>query len=607
MSLKIPSRGLGRWAQELVNDCSTSQKERAQRGALFRNLFLTGDPNGTPQTYPKTNPYVEQLSAFLYSPVDLRYTINADDPGQPNERAMALAASRVLHAELRAGGVDMKIDQVVTQSLIKGKSFLQILFSRRPNGTCRFEPSVLQPELMGVLREDLPSLDAQEAFFFSTYITYGRFAQLVENHPDRDDLLKSARKYMRPTDAATTSPDKANFLKQVIVGGLNPYRTSEQGASGNQGLVNWLSGPAPTFDPEVLASLIRIDELWVQDAEMSDWTTIQLMGDEVIEGKYIRRNIFSDPGDITDKEALKRSRDNNPLAGRIPFIEFCPNELEGYFWGRSELYNVSLIQLGLNQRIDGIQRLLRMQEDPPRSFSGNFTSNQATYAKLNKPGAFVTSDNPNAKVENLAPDLPADLWLDKHEYERMFDDVGGFTATMQGRGDANVRSQAQAETLVRTASPRFKTRALKIERSVENAGNLMLDVLRARYTRKVAGWTKPGEEPPNAAPQAWWRNFLQSPAPGMHRIEFLMHDLPAEYQVRVDSHSSSPAFSYESRELAFALANRGAINNPSLIALTQPAHAESLMMDAETAEIQRAQLIAQHPELLTGKKPGPKK
>lgn len=608
MSLKIPSSNPSGFFRELIDQCSASQKQRVQRGALFRNLYLTGDVNGVPQTYPKTNPYSETLAAFLYSPTDLRYTISADDPGQPNERAMASASARLLHAQMRAGGVDMQIDQAVLQSLIKGKAFLQILFAKQPNGRVRFQPNVLEPEFMGVLREDLGSLDEQEAFFFSTYITYGRFCQLVENHPDRDKLKKAASKYI---NASTTpqdqGPQRNTFIKQVIIGGLNPYRTAESGASGNQGLVNWLQGPAPEFNPEVLAELIRIDELWIQDAEMNDWTTIQMMDDEIIEGKYIHRNLFSDPGDITDTELLKRSRENNPLAGRHPFIEFCPNELKGYFWGRSELYNVALLQLGLNARIDGIQRLLRMQEDPPRAFSGSWNVNQNTYAKLNKPGAFFANENPSARVENLAPQLPPDLWVDKHEYERMFDDMGGFTATMQGRGDANVRSQAQAETLVRTASPRFKTRALKVERQVENAGNLMLDILRARWAKKVAAWTKPGEEPANAAPPSWWKQFLQSPAPGMHRVEFLMHDLPADYVARVDSHSSSPAFSYEARELAFALANRGAINNPSLITLTQPAHAEALAIDAEIRDIQQAQLVAQHPELAFGKKPGGKK
>lgn len=611
MSLKLPKRGLGNWAAEIVMQCSASQKERAQRGAMFRNLYLTGDAGGVPQTYPKTNPFVDTLSSFLFSPVDLRYTINPTDPGQPDQRAMASAVSRTLHAEMRnglSGGVDMLMDRAVTQSLIKGKSFLQILYTTPDAGrTLRFDPCVLQPELMGVLREDLPTLDSQEAFFFSTYMTFGRFSELVARNPDREDLLKKAKRYIAPRADSELGPARGNWVRQVVIGGMNPFRTQDDSAASGGGFTNWLQGPAPTFSPDVLAELVRVDELWVQNSDMHDWTTIQLLGDEIIEGRYIHRNLFADPYDITDVELLKRSKASNPLAGRHPFIEFCPNELEGYFWGRSELHNVAILQAGLNTRIDGIQSMLRLQEDPPMGFAGGWNVTQNKYSKLNKKGAFFATDNPTAKIQMLAPQLPENIWLDKQEYERMFDDLGGFTAIMQGRGDQGVRSQAQAETLVRTASPRFKTRALKVERSVEQAGDLMLSILRARYPNKISGWAKPGESASPSPPQAWWKNILSSPAPGMNLIEFIMADVPSSFQVRVDSHSSSPAFSYESRELAFALANRGAIDNPALIAMTHPSHEETLIADAEIAAVTRAQLVAKHPELAFGKKPGAKK
>lgn len=601
MAMKLPKRALGQWAAELIESCSSSQKERAQRGALYRNLYLTGDAQGQPQTYPKTNPFVDSLSAYLYSPSDLRFTVVPSDPGQPDQRAMASGVERTLHTELREGGpnaVDMRIDQAVTQSLIKGKSFLQILYATRDGGrTLRFDPSVLQPELMGVLREDLPSLDSQEAFFFSTYMTFGRFRDLVQRNPDRDTLLRKAKQYLAPRSESDLGPGRSNFVRQVIIGGMNPFRTSDDSAASGGGFVNWLQGPTPSISPDVLASLIRVDELWVQNADMNDWTTLQLLGDEIIEGRYVHRNLFADPYDITDTELLKRSKSSNPLAGRHPFIEFCPNEVEGYFWGRSELQNVALLQYGLNTRIDGIQKLLRLQEDPPRAFTGGaWNVTQNNYSTLNKKGAYFTSENPNAKIQSLAPELPENIWVDKQEYERMFDDLAGFSPILQGRGDQGVRSQAQAETLVRTASPRFKTRALKIERSVEQSGELMLSILRARYPRKVQGWAKPGDSVHPSAPSAWWRNIFSAPAAGMNLIEFIMADVPAAFRVRVDSHSSSPAFSYEARELAFALANRGAIDSPALIALTHPSHEEQLIADAEVAAIQRAQFMAKHPE-----------
>lgn len=598
MALKVPNseRKLGSWAADLIANCLVSQRERAQRGAGYRNLFLQGTLDGSPATYGKTGPYTEDVSSYLYSPIELRFAIGPDDPGQTDERAMAQAAQRALHQELRRGSVDMMIDPAVLWALIKGKTFLQLLWSQ--NG---FEASVIQPELFGVLREDINHLDKQEAFVVSTWVTSSIFEQIVSGHVDEKELLTRVKKYIDPSKPPTE--EKQNFLKQVIIGGLNPYKSVDETADTSQGMVQWLNGPYPSFSAQLQADLIRLDTLWVQDVDTEDWTTIQLVGDDVIiEGKHIHRNIFADPSDITDKELLKRSKENNPLAGHIPYIEFCPNELEGYFWGLSELHRVALLQESLNSRINGINSLLRRQENPPRYFSGSGSINQLAYAKLNKPGGFMSDSSGTMKMETLAPVLPPDLWTDKHEVERMFDDVGGFTPILRGRGEAGVRSNAQAAALTRTGSPRFKTRALRTERSVEEVGGLAIDILKARYTKKVVGWAKPGEDLPGAAPPSWWQQLFRAPAKGMQRIEFLMHDLPDSFSCRVDSHSSSPAFSQDAKELAFALRKAEAISNQALIALTHPPHEEQLILDSEADAIAKAEFAAQHPEEAMKKK-----
>lgn len=595
MPLKLPKRGLAGWASDIVQQCSASQSRRVSRGAFFNSLYMNGAVDGSTSTFNKTYVHLANLSAYLYSPSELRFTIKPEDPSQSDERAMSTGAAMLLDRQLRSADVDMAIDDANVQALIRGKSFLQLIYTR--DG---FEPYILQPELMGVLREDLPTLDRQEAFFFSTYLTLGEFRALVANHPDKDELLRKASRTALPS--TVTSPDNLNVLKTIVQGGgwgAQPVRSANDSANTNKGMVDWLTSPRPEFSPEVLAGLIRLDEVWVRDADMNDWTTLQIVGDDMlVEGKYIHRNLFADPSYITDKELLKRSKETNPLAGHTPFIEFCPNPVHNYFWGRSEIFNVSLLQLALNARIDGINSLLRRQEDPPYKITGGKTINQTILSKLKKPGGFYSDESPTAKVESMAPELPDDLWADVHELERRFDQMGGFTPTMSGMGEQGVRARTQAETLIRTGSPRFKTRALRVERSIEHVGNLMLNILKVRYARKIAAWAKPNANELAEAPQAWWKNFVTAPAPGMKRIEFLMADLPPEWRVRVDSHSSSPAFSYESKELAFALAKLGAIEADDLITLTHPPHEEALALQAEAKKIQQAAMIAANPLLM---------
>lgn len=600
MALRIPKRNLGNWSAEIISNCSTSAKERSQRGAIFRNLYLSGTESGDPATYPKSNKYIGDLASYLYSPVELRYRLTPGDSSQADERAMSDGASIVLHRELRRRNVDMQIRDANLWGLVKGKAFLKLLW----NGS-GFDSYVVQPELMGVLREDLDTLDAQEAFFHTTYLTFGRFSDLIRGHPNEKKLLKEANRIANPA-RDQNAPDNASYIKQVIIGGLNPFRGPSDTPSTGTNMVDWLGGPKPSFAPQVINQLIRLDELWVRDADRDgDWTTIQTIGENgVIEGDIIHRNLFADPSDIKDQRLLNASRENNPLTGRNPFTEFSPNPLKGYFWGVSELNNVALLQSSLNARLNGIQRMLRLQEDPPRMFIGGTGPTATTYSNLRKPGGYLTEITPSAKVQDMAPQMPKEVWADLQQIEAMYDDMGGFTPTLQGRGDSGVRSQSQAETLVRTSTPRFKDKALLVERSVSAVGDLALAILRAKYAMNVVGWVKPGEPAPSAEPRAWWTQFFMSPAKGVQRVTFLMHQLPQDCTVTVDSHSSSPAFSYEAKELAFALAGRGAIDNPELIALTHPPNEEALILSAQSRDIERAALIAAHPELLMGKKQG---
>jgi len=605
MALKIPSRSIAGWASDIVAQCSVSQNHRVQRGNYFNSLFLTGAYDGGGSTFNKTNIHVSNLAAYLYSPTELRFHITPTDPSQSDWRAMATGATQLLHQFMRSGDVDVAIDSTVIESCVKGKAFLQLLWTE--NG---FEPYVVQPEVMGVLREDLPTLDQQEAFFLSTYMTLGQFRDLVERHPDKHDLLRKVRRHVTPRESPI-APQNLNVMKQIVLGGgfgNQPVRSANDSASGQQGILDWITNTSPQFDQTLISELIRLDEIWVQDADENDWTTLQTIGDDIIiEGKYLKRNLFADPSGLRDQELIRRSKESNPLSGHQPFIEFCPNPVRGYFWGRSEVYNVHLLQLALNGRIDGINALLRRQENPPWKIIGGKSANQNIIAKINKPGGWFSDTDPNVKIESLAPQIPEHLWADVHEIEKRFDEMGGFTPTLQGRGDSGVRARSQAESLVRTGSPRFKTRALRIERSVEAVGSLGVDLLKARYPKKVAAWARPNANELSAAPQSWWKNLWNAPAPNMKRIEFLMADLPSDWSVRVDSHSSSPAFSHESKELAFALAKAGAIGSQDLISLTHPPHEEALALSAESKELERAEAMRQNPQLMLEQAKGKKK
>lgn len=588
--MQIPQNNVAKWAADIVGKCASSRDERVQRGAMYRNMYLTGSDDGEPAVFNRTFAYIDNLSSYLYSPVELRFGIEKYGSSTAADRAKAAAAASELHRYLRQSNVDTLIEEAVIWALVKGKCFIKMLW-----GADGFEPYIVQPETIGVLREDITSLDEQEAFFHSIYLTPDRFAQMIENHPDKKDLMEKAKKYILPANAGN-NPDSNNTLKQVIIGGLNPYRAASSGKTQARGVVDWLSGPSPSLSPKVLSSILRIDELWVWDDERNDYTTFQIIGDDIlIEGKNRHRNLIADQFDPNNPTKSIPANTDNPLAGHHPFIEFCPNKLAGYFWGRSEICNIALLQVMINNRIDGINKLLRKQENPPRMFLGGQGPTQQQYSKANKPGGYLTDSSPNAKIQDLAPELPSGLWDSLHEMEAMYDQMAGFTPTLQGRGEAGVRAAGHSESLTKNASPRFKDRALTVERAVEACGGLGLDYLKAHVGTKLTAWVMPKEEGIETAVKID-PLLAEPPVRGMLPIEFLFTQLPDRCKVVVDSHSSSPAFSHETRELLFALYKAGAIDKKQLVTHTAPPGEDTMIEDITRSEIAQAEFAEQHPE-----------
>lgn len=595
MSMRVPSKNIGEFAQGLYDQCMTSRNQRVERGLVYKNIYLTGDETGTdPATYNNTFAFIENLSSYLYSPVELRFMIDKYGTATNLDRAKMRAASSELHKFMRRGNIDTLIESAVTWALVKGKTFIKQRWTA--NG---LEGDVIQPEMMGVLQENFDSLDKQEAFCHTTFVTPDRLWQILETNKDRDKLFSAAQKYCMSAKE-NQMKESDNTLRQIVVGGMQPYTAAGSGSTTARGQVNWLEAPTPQFDPRVMAELLPIHELWVWDDERGthgEWTTIQFIGkDVVLAGDLTHRNLFAEQYDPENKKKKTDPSKENPLSGRQPFVEICPNPLEGYFWGRSEIANVALLQKSINERMDGINKMLRRQEDPPKYFTGTTGPKQSAYSMMKKAGGYLTDSNPNAKAVDMYPQLPDGLWESLHELEQKFDKMAGFTPTLSGKGEKGVRSHAQSEALIRTASPRFKDRALLVERQVEELGGLALDLLKAHVSDPLTAWVSKKD----AGIEGAVPNFIKSlfvPVEGTVPVDFLFYDLDDECKVAVDSHSSSPAFSHETQQLLFELLHVQAIDQEQLIQHLHPPGMDSMLENLWRAKVEHQQMLEKHPEL----------
>ena len=591
--MKIPPRAVEGWAQEIISDCTDSRQERLERGLAYRNLFYAGSDDGTPQTFRRTKAFIEGLTSILYSPTELAFRVDYHGQVSPVERAKGMAAGSYLNQKIRVGDVDTTMSDAVQWAAIKGKSLVKLLWSREG-----FDPYLVQPETFGVLREDIPDLKRQEAFTHTTCLTRSRFAQMLSvfDKAEQTAMVKKVGSRVRASRRDSSPADNA-VLKQIIVGGWQPMSASGTATqSGVQNSVANLWGPLPQLSAKVLEDLLFLDELWVWDSERDDWTTMTLVEGALIYGKDQHRNAFADEYDPNDKKIKRPANQENPLAGKNPFVEFCYQRVDNYFWGCSAVEDVALLQGALNSRVDGINKMLRREEDPPRMMTGSQSVNQNAYAKLKKPGGFLTDSNPNAAMKKLDDPIPGDIWNSFHEINGMFDMIGGFPPVTKGEGESGVRAQGHAETLLRVGSARHRDDALMIERSVEEVGGLGLDILKAKSADVLVAWVKPGTKSIEASPIPE-NPFLEPPADGMIQIAFQLTHLSEQAKVSVDAHSSSPAFSQAESAKAFALRKVGAISDERLIEATHPANESALIEDAERKEIAQAKLVAEHPDL----------
>ncbi|MDE2472851.1 MAG: hypothetical protein KGL35_30070, partial [Bradyrhizobium sp.] len=93
------------------------------------------------------------------------------------------------------------------------------------------------------------------------------------------------------------------------------------------------------------------------------------------------------------------------------------------------------------------------------------------------------------------------------------------------------------------------------------------------------------------------RKYFTDPAQGPVQ-EFILHDLPEDRRVAVDSHSSSPIFSDDHQQLvAFGL-KAGIVDGTSAIEMLPFPNKDMLARRFQEKQAAQAKFMQEHPELL---------
>ena len=504
--MRIPSNELLReqFYRDLIEKCMVSLQDRKGDYASLRSWFLFGSgPDESPTIFNKIYPHIDQLTSFLYSAETTRFSINVGASVPDQEHIKVPRLTLALNDEWLNSNADQVFSSALTWSLVFNSTFIKLVYN---NG---IHPYMVEPASIGVLREDTPYTDRQEALVQTYYITKSELYNRLYSHPKRESIVKRIT-----TSVHTKTEDLPEGVDRIIMSQSNPTI---------YGNVNLDLFGMNRYKARVAEETVKMYELWVWNDETQDYQCVTMAEPDIF--------IYDRPGASMF------------LKGELPFVQLCPNPQFDYYWGQSEVQRLVFLQQLRNNRMTEILDLLSKQVNPPTALTG-FTGilDEKNFA-LNRAGGLLASDMPNAKAERLAPDMPSSLFEVIHEVDNMFSEASGISSVLQGKGESGVRSSGHASQLARLGSSRAKKRALIIEDSLEKVATLYLKLMQA--------YDKTHFKDEEGHP-------------------FIPEQFTKDYVVKVDAHSNSPIFTEDLRQLAFNLFKAKAIDTESLLDLLEP-------------------------------------
>jgi hypothetical protein len=521
--MRIPKEPLQRqdFYIDIMQKCLVSQAERSAMYSTLRSYYLFGSGvDAAPAHYNKIYPHIDQLSSFMYSADTTRFSINIGASQPKSFHKMIPALTKGLHDYWLNSNADQVFAQALNWSLCYNSTFVKLVWR---NG---IHPYMVEPQVFGVLREDTPYTDRQEAVLQEYYMTKSELYSRLYAHPRREEIIEAM------SFAEQEVKHYPEGVERLVTSAIDPtiYGNVQMNLAGSQNYV-----------PRIGEPTVKMYELWIFDDEINDYCCVTIAEPRVVIYDRPSKSLF--------------------LEGEQPFVQVCPSPQYDYYWGQSETQRLVFLQEMRNKRVSQVLELLDKQVSPPKAIMG-FTGilDEKNFA-LNRAGSFISTDMPNAKVEEFAPNIPNDIFREIAEIDAMFAEASGITSVLSGRGETGVRSQGHASQLARLGSSRAKRRALIVEDSLEKVATLYLKMMQV-YDDTVYTDTDGNK--------------------------FIASQFTNDFVVKVDAHSNSPIFMEDLRELTFNLYNAGAISKSRLIELLEPPMKDILLDDIQKAEQQAA-------------------
>jgi hypothetical protein len=520
---------------DIMNKCMVSVENRRTEYDSLRSYYLFGSgPEEAPALYNKIYPHIDQLSAFMYAADSTRFSINIGASQPAAFHKMVPSLTKGLYDYWLNSNADQVFGQALNWAFCYNSTFVKPIWRKG------IHPYMVEPSAIGVLREDTPYTDRQEALIQTYYMTKSELYSRLYSHPRRDELIQ------RITFSEQETRKEAQGIDRVITSATNPTI---------YGNINLNLTGMNRYVPMVAEETVKMTELWVYSDEDDDYMCVTI----------------ADPGVVIYDRASKSMF----LQGEMPFVQVSPNPQYDYYWGQSEVQRLIFLQDMRNKRTNQILELLDKQVKPPTALMGFSGILDEKNFALQRAAGLLATDMPNAKVEQFMPDIPNDIFREIAEIDAMFAEASGIVSVLQGRGESGVRSAGHASQLARLGSSRAKKRALVIESALEKLATLYLKMM------MVYDDTVYTDDDGN---------------------KFIASQFTEDFTVKVDAHSNSPIFMEDMRELAFSLYQAGTIGKERLIEMLDPPMKQLLLEDLKKS-VQTIPQTPSSPEIPQGAAP----
>ena len=525
---------------DLVKRCFASRSDRKAVHDVKRNWYLYGNPETQLCVeYNKLFSHIDLLASFLFSGETTTFVISIPETAEIDFQ-FEISKAKMLTPRVNQAWHDSNTDVVFNDALNWALVYDTMILKFVPKGKGQFGSYAIKPYNFGVLREDVPTITEQEAMAHEFFMTESELRRKITemSAESQMEILSCLQKPEEARDQNTLP----GGVQTLIINSTKP----ETGEATGQVNVNSLL--LNKFDPIIGEAGIICYELWVFDDDLADYRKVVMVNGEKI---------------------LHDSQENTFIAGEVPFVKITPNDMDDYFWGRSELMFLTSLQEWINVRIPEIKSILAKLSDPP---TGAFGITDAKAEALRFAGGFFASSEPASmsRVEKYYPTGSAELFRELQAIEQMFNEVSGIKEIMKGGGEPGVRAMGHADMLAKLGSTRAKKKAAILEDAAEKYATLILKCIR-------------DYDP----------TYFQTE----NGTKFIAKQITVNAEVRVDAHSSSPIFIQEHKDTAMQLFERGVYDKEDLADAFRIQNAEAVKAKIRIREEKNAPL-AQAKEII---------